>query len=226
MRHLISLLRRERKQQKLKPPKKRDKRLVRFVTSIFFVVLGLVAFLALGFQAEKAKAIEIADSIMRSNWRSTSFPVENFQRYSSAYGYRLNPDGSPGWGFHRGIDIAAPAGSYIRSWSTGEVVEIANDRLCGTKLVIKSGEWQHIYCHLKGRAASSPQGNYLNDPESGLQIWEGQQVNAGIRIGRVGTTGRTTGPHLHWGLKYDGTYVDPGLVLQAMYQQQPRGYRW
>ncbi|MCL1474078.1 M23 family metallopeptidase [Argonema antarcticum] len=220
MRHLIWLLSREPKHQKLKPSKKTGKRLVRFGTTLFFVVLGLVTFLALGFQAEKAKAMEIADSIMRSNLRDTSFPVENFQRYSSAYGYRLNPDGSAGWGFHRGIDIAAPAGSYIRSWSNGEVVEVANDRLCGTKVVVKSGSWQHIYCHLKGRAASSPQGRYLNDPESGLQIWEGQQISAGNRIGRVGTTGRTTGPHLHWGLKYYNTYVDPGLVLQAMYRQQ------
>ncbi|MCL1465031.1 M23 family metallopeptidase [Argonema galeatum] len=220
MRHLIWLLSREPKHQKLKPSKKTGKRLVRVGTTLFFVVLGLVGFLALGFQAEKAKALEITDNIMRSNLREKSFPVENFQRYSSAYGYRLNPDGSAGWGFHRGIDIAAPAGSYIRSWSNGEVAEIANDRLCGTKVVVKSGDWQHIYCHLKGRAASSPQGRYLNDPEGGVQIWEGQQISAGNRIGRVGTTGRTTGPHLHWGLKYDNTYIDPGLVLQAMYRQQ------
>lgn len=220
MLNFIWLFRRERTQQNSKRLKKKRKRLARFSITLLFVALGLVTFLTLGFQAEKAKALEITDNVMRSSWRGTSFPVENFQRYSSAYGYRLNPDGSAGWGFHRGIDIAAPAGSYIRSWSNGEVVEVANDRLCGTKLVIKSGEWQHIYCHMKGRAANSPQGRYLNDPESGLQIWEGQYIRAGTRIGRVGTTGRTTGPHLHWALKYDNTYVDPGLVLQAMYRQQ------
>ena len=66
------------------------------------------------------------------------------------------------------------------------------------------------------------QGNnrYLIDREGGILIWEGQQVNAGARIGRVGMTGRTTGPHLHWGLKYAKNYVDPALVLRAMYAQQ------
>ncbi|NEO61799.1 MAG: M23 family metallopeptidase, partial [Moorea sp. SIO4G2] len=38
------------------------------------------------------------------------------------------------------------------------------------------------------------------------------------RIGRVGMTGRTTGPHLHWGLKYGKQYVDPAQVLRAMYK--------
>lgn len=58
------------------------------------------------------------------------------------------------------------------------------------------------------------------DREGGIQIWEGQQIQAGARLGRVGMTGRTTGPHLHWGLKYDDNWVDPALVLRAMYQNQ------
>lgn len=224
MRYLISLLRRERIQPKLKPYKHKRKRLSRLGISLLLATIGLVSFLTLSFQAEQVKAFEIADKITRTSWRGTSFPVENFQRYSSAYGYRLNPDGSPGWGFHRGIDMAAPAGSYIRSWANGEVVEISNDRLCGTKVAIRSGEWDHVYCHLKGRAVKSPQGNYLRDSDGEVELSEGQYITAGTRIGRVGMSGRTTGPHLHWGLKYNGTYIDPALVLQAMYRQQ--GYRY
>jgi murein DD-endopeptidase MepM/ murein hydrolase activator NlpD len=63
-------------------------------------------------------------------------------------------------------------------------------------------------------------GRYYIDREGGLQIWQGQAVPAGARIARVGMTGRTTGPHLHWGLKYDGRWVDPALVLREMYSQQ------
>jgi murein DD-endopeptidase MepM/ murein hydrolase activator NlpD len=51
-------------------------------------------------------------------------------------------------------------------------------------------------------------------------LLEGQVVPAGSRIARVGMTGRTSGPHLHWGLKYGGRWVDPGLILREMYAQQ------
>ena len=54
----------------------------------------------------------------------------------------------------------------------------------------------------------------------GIQIAEGQQIPTGARIGRVGMSGRTTGPHLHWGLKYGNNYVDPAMVLREMFSQQ------
>ena len=73
---------------------------------------------------------------------------------------------------------------------------------------------------MQGHVESRSGGKYLIDREGGLQIWEGQQVSAGDRIGRVGMTGRTTGPHLHWGLKFSENWVDPALVLQAMYTAQ------
>lgn len=216
----ISWLRRENILQKFIPLIPTRKQPTRLQTTLFFIALGLIGFLILGFHPDKVNAEEFAYNLRRYDWRGASFPVENFQRYSSPYGYRWHPDGASGWGFHRGLDLAAPAGSYIRSWSTGQVIKVANDRLCGTQITIRSGEWEHIYCHLKGRAKASSQGRYLSDENGGIQIWEGQQVSAGTRIGRVGTTGRTTGPHLHWGLKYTGSYVDPALVLEAMYEQQ------
>ena len=153
-------------------------------------------------------------------WQGASFPVENFQGYTSPFGYRQSPDGSYNQEFHRGLDMAAPEGSYIRSWWTGRVVEVSDDSACGTSIVIQSGEWEHIYCHMQGYVDKDSQGRYLSDRTGGLQIWEGQAVTAGTRIGRVGMTGRTTGPHLHWGLKYSNNWVDPALVLRAMYAEQ------
>ncbi|OLP19149.1 hypothetical protein BST81_07500 [Leptolyngbya sp. 'hensonii'] len=154
------------------------------------------------------------------SWQAGSFPVENFQAYTSPYGYRSSPDGSRSQEFHRGLDMAAPEGSYVRNWWAGRVIEVSDKTACGTSVIIQSGEWQHVYCHMKGYVATGNGGKYMLDREGGLQIWEGQMIPAGARIGRVGMTGRTTGPHLHWGLKYNGQWVDPALVLRAMYAQQ------
>lgn len=147
------------------------------------------------------------------DWSGASFPVENFQEYTSGFGYRSS-------GFHYGLDLAAPMGSYIRNWWTGTVVEVWEDGRCGTGIAIESGQWTHIYCHVQGRVEKNAQGRYFIDNDGGIQLWEGQVVPAGTRIARVGMTGRTTGPHLHWGLKYGGRWVDPGQVLLAMYNQQ------
>lgn len=152
-------------------------------------------------------------------WSQASFPVENFQAYTSPFGYRSDPYNG-GQRFHYGLDMAAPSGSYIRNWWEGQVVEVSDDSACGTSVVLQSGNWLHIYCHMHGFVTSDSSGRYLVDGEGGIRLQEGQIVPTGARIGRVGMTGRTTGPHLHWGLKYDGNWVDPALVLRAMYNSQ------
>ncbi|MCU0569340.1 MAG: M23 family metallopeptidase [Oculatellaceae cyanobacterium Prado106] len=155
-----------------------------------------------------------------NDWLSASFPVENFQEYTSPFGYRSSPYGGYTQEFHYGLDLAAPQGSYIRNWWSGKVVEVTDNSNCGTSVVLESGPWTHIYCHMEGHVESANGKRYMIDREGGLQIFEGQDIPAGARIGRVGMTGRTTGPHLHWGLKYDSTWVDPALVLRAMYASQ------
>ncbi len=153
-------------------------------------------------------------------WRTASFPVENFQTYTSAFGYRRSATGGPSREFHYGLDLAAPNGSYIRSWWMGKVVEVSDDSRCGTSVVVQSGTWEHIYCHMQGKVEVIKGQRYLVDRPGGIQIREGQMVQTGSRIGRVGMTGRTTGPHLHWGLKNKGQWVDPGAVLRAMQASQ------
>jgi murein DD-endopeptidase MepM/ murein hydrolase activator NlpD len=73
---------------------------------------------------------------------------------------------------------------------------------------------------MQGHVETADGRRYLIDRSGGIQIWLGQQLSAGVRIGRVGMTGRTTGPHLHWGLKYANNYVDPAMVLRTMFSQQ------
>jgi murein DD-endopeptidase MepM/ murein hydrolase activator NlpD len=156
-------------------------------------------------------------------WQNASFPLEKFQAYTSPFGIRSSPDGSTESEFHYGLDMAAPEGSYVRNWWSGQVIEVSDNTNCGTSAVIQSGEWTHKYCHMSGYVEVIEGQPFLIDPEGSLQLQQGQLILAGFRIGRVGMTGRTTGPHLHWILKYGSNWVDPGLVLQAMYaaQQSP-----
>ena len=160
-----------------------------------------------------------ADVAVGNLWHEASFPVENFQAYTSPFGYRADPYGGS-QRFHYGLDLAAPMGSYIRNWWDGQVIEVSDDSSCGTSVVVQSGNWMHIYCHMQGHVVTEGGARYMVDNGGNLRIREGQAVGTGTRIGRIGMTGRTTGPHLHWGMKYDENWVDPALVLHAMYSSQ------
>jgi murein DD-endopeptidase MepM/ murein hydrolase activator NlpD len=179
------------------------------------ICLGLAAF-----QQEPIEASDASETTIASTaWQHGSFPVENFQSYTSPFGYRISPiDGKRQ--FHNGLDMAAPLGSYVRNWWTGKVLEVSDGTACGTSVKVQSGGWQHVYCHLDGHVETAANGRYLLDRSGGIQIWQGQELPVGARIGRVGMTGRTTGPHLHWTLRYNGSYVDPALVLKEMFKQQ------
>lgn len=189
--------------------------LTRFLAVITLSCLGAIA---LSWGHHGLLALEANLQATGSTWQGASFPVENFQGYTSPFGYRTSPDGGYSREFHRGLDMAAPEGSYIRNWWTGRVVEVSDGSACGTSIVIQSGDWEHIYCHMQGSAGRDGQGKFVRSGD--VRIYEGQTITAGDRIGRVGMTGRTTGPHLHWGLKYASQWVDPALVLRAMYAEQ------
>jgi murein DD-endopeptidase MepM/ murein hydrolase activator NlpD len=201
------------------------KKAIKFGNQFLLLGLGLTTFItlfpqpaAVQAQTDKSKSRQIATANI--GWQAASFPVENFQAYTSPFGYRQSATGGTNWEFHSGLDIAAPNGSYIRNWWGGTVIKVSDQGACGTHIVIQSGQWQHTYCHMQGNAGTNAGRRYLIDRQGGILVWEGQQIPAGERIGRVGTTGRSTGPHLHWGLKYAGNYVDPAMVLRAMFSQQ------
>ena len=149
-------------------------------------------------------------------WVRGVFPVVGFLAYTSSFGPRLHPV-SGTVRDHDGIDIAAPLGAPVRSWWSGRIVEVIRDDGCGNGLVIRSGDYEHIYCHLADPGAPPP-----GRPQFGAgfaapsPLGQGQRVAAGQVIGRVGLSGATTGPHLHWGLRYRGLWLDPARVLRAM----------
>ena len=100
------------------------------------------------------------------------------------------------------------------------MIKVGDTGACGTHIIIKSGEWEHTYCHMEGHVETANGRRFLIDRAGGIQIWEGQTIPTGVRIGRIGMTGRTTGPHLHWIMKYANNYVDPAMVLKEMFSQQ------
>ena len=151
--------------------------------------------------------------------KTVFFPVENFQSYTSPFGYRRSPVTGEVQ-FHNGLDMAAPLGSYVRSWWGGKIVKVNQDNICGTHVIVQSGTWEHVYCHLNGHVEKNNQNPSMVDVAGGIQLAQGQEIPAGTRIGRIGMTGRTTGPHLHWVLKHNGNYIDPASVLREMFRQE------
>lgn len=144
-----------------------------------------------------------------SSWLQGVFPVTAFAGYSSPFGMRLHPLGGdlrP----HYGVDIAAPLGSPVRSWWAGRIQEVISDQGCGNGLVIRSGDYEHLYCHLAGRVVD---GGYRS---GAVLLQAGQPVRRGELIGHVGLSGSSTGPHLHWGMRYRGRWLDPARILRAM----------
>ena len=194
-------------------------RLVTIAIAAFLISVGLSSW-----KTSQTRASNVPQNILLAQdvstvWEKGSFPVENFQSYTSPYGYRASPVTGKRQ-FHNGLDLAAPRGSYIRNWWGGRITDLSDNTACGTSLTIQSGSWTHSYCHMEGHVEYHPNGRFLIDRDGGIQLVLGQDVPAGARIGRIGMTGRTTGPHLHWVLKHNGKYVDPGLVLKEMFKRQ------
>ncbi len=96
---------------------------------------------------------------------------------------------------HMGIDYSAPIGTPIFSVATGKVVHLGYSGAFGNLIIIEHpGNYRTYYAHLS---------NYNSELEVG------NDVRRGLEIGYVGSTGRSTGPHLHFELRKDGVYVDP-----------------
>lgn len=96
---------------------------------------------------------------------------------------------------HMGIDYAAPIGTPIFSVANGRVAHLGYSGAFGNLIILEhSGGYHTYYAHLS---------NYNNELEVG------SEVRRGFEIGYVGSTGRSTGPHLHFELRKDGIYVDP-----------------
>jgi biotin carboxyl carrier protein len=134
-------------------------------------------------------------------WPSATIPSLTFQQptpggLTASFGMRRVFNGVPK-SPHSGLDIRAPQGQVVRAPAAGVVVLTGDFFFSGNAVFIAHGEGVvSLLCHL-----------------SKISVKEGQSLRAGDPIGAVGSTGRATGPHLHWSLSLNNARVDPRLFL-------------
>ena len=145
---------------------------------------------------EKPEELTQAEQDIINIKNTTSFikPVEGV--ITSPFGQRDTATGTVPKN-HTGTDIAANLGTKIKSATDGEVVLASEEGDYGKHLKIQIGEVSIIYAHCNQ-----------------LYVEQGQTVKQGQEIAEVGSTGNSTGPHLHFEIRYQERVIDPQKILE------------
>jgi len=142
--------------------------------------------------AEKKRLIEENKSAIVYDGGQFAWPAPQYTRISDDYGTRIHPTLGVEQ-FHNGVDMAAPGGSPILAAYDGEVVAADYSATMGNYIMINHGDGLiTIYMHC-----------------STLIATKGSMVVRGEQIAKVGSTGRSTGNHLHFSVRLNGSYVSP-----------------
>lgn len=141
---------------------------------------------------ELHSSLEDQESILAST--PSIWPTNGY--LSSGFGYRESPFGS-NYEFHDGLDISAPAGTPVLAAADGVITLAGRYGDTGNTVSIDHGYgYETGYGHM-----------------SAIYVTEGQKVERGQKIGSVGNTGRSTGPHLHYAVKVAGSKVNPRIFM-------------
>ena len=121
-----------------------------------------------------------------------AFPVDGSYRFTSGFGPR-------GRRLHAGIDLAAPVGTKIVATADGVVTDAGRESGYGNVVRVRHEfGFETVYAHL-----------------SKIRVKVGQQVSRGVQIGDMGSTGRSTGSHLHYEVRVNGKPQNPMTYLEA-----------
>lgn len=141
---------------------------------------------------EDAEQEGSAVAVMASLGKNNKITTPLHGRITSRYGYRTNPI-SGKYGLHTGVDIAADKGTGIVAAYNGVVKDTGYGEKKGNFVLMEHTDGtQTLYCHC-----------------SEVLVTEGSVIRAGELIALVGNTGWSTGPHLHFEIRIDGSSVDP-----------------
>lgn len=140
-----------------------------------------------------ASPVESHKEIWVGRYLSVSYPLQRI-RINSSYGYRKDPFTGKRK-FHNGIDLHA-RGDEVLAMMEGLVVKVGQDKTSGKYVTLRHGSYTVSYCHL-----------------SKVFVGKGATVRPRDVVGVSGSTGRSTGEHLHITCKLDGKSIDPMLVL-------------
>lgn len=152
----------------------------------------LIAALEAAVAAERKRIAEESGKRLTYDGGVFCFPAPSYTRISDEYGERIHPILGVTQ-FHNGVDLAAPNGSPILAAYDGEVVAASYSGSMGNYIMIDHGDSLYtIYMHA-----------------SALYVSKGDLVTKGEQIAAVGSTGRSTGPHLHFSVRKNGSYVSP-----------------
>lgn len=147
-------------------------------------------------EAQEQQAVYRTYQITPSTWPSFAIPVAG--AYSSPFGLKRFFNDEPR-APHAGLDIAAPHGAPVHAPADGSVAMTGDYFFNGRTVMIDHGNGLiSMLCHL-----------------SEISVKKGQHIRQGDIIGKVGKTGRATGPHLHWTVSLNDARIDPLLLLPA-----------
>ena len=122
------------------------------------------------------------------------YPIRG--RLTSRYGTRNDPFTGVK-SFHTGVDLAAPLGTSVKASTDGRVAAAGWQNIYGNYVIVThAGGYQTLYAHM-----------------SSISVQRGQYVTQGAEVGKVGSTGYSTGPHLHFSVYKDGKTINPFSVL-------------
>lgn len=145
---------------------------------------------------ERKRLQEQNEQVKNYDGGAFKWPAPSYTRISDDYGNRMHPTLGVQQ-FHNGIDMAAPNGSPILAAYDGTVVAASYSGSMGNYIMIDHGDGLFtIYMHA-----------------SALYVSKGASVSKGDKIAAVGSTGRSTGPHLHFSVRLNGSYVSPWSYL-------------